>query len=449
MATLIKRTGSPFWFVAFDVPQPDGTVRRLKKSTKKKTQEEAMAEVSRILETERKLAVATDEQNRKGYEILSEAAKSHAKGELSETRIFELMSRFSEVATGKALKSYTVRSWSEEWLARKKTTKKATWNRYKTSVGRFLAWLGPKADAKLDSITRANAREFRDAIRAGWMPPAETAAPRTKKPSKPTLMPRVAKTANQYANDIASMFRAAVVERALIGNPFTGLTQLPEDDSTERRVFAPDEVRVLFAKAAEVGWQNETFSAKNPQLDARMARCKDWQGMILFGFYIGARLGDTAQLKWDNVNFNRSTVRFLPSKTSRRRKYILAPLHPRLLEWLEEQERPMDPCAPVFPKLSKTSTSGKSGLSLQFAAIMKYANVDRGLIREGKNGRRAQYARGYHSLRHTSNSAMADADVSQEIRRKIVGHETTEMNNIYTHHEMQKLAQEVGKLPRI
>ena len=112
--------------------------------------------------------------------------------------------------------------------------------------------------------------------------------------------------------------------------------------------------------------------------------------MILFGFHIGARLGDTAQLKWDNVNCTRSTVRFLPSKTSRRHKYILAPLHPRLLEWLEEQKRPKDPYAPVFPKLSKTSTSGKSGLSLQFAANLQYANADRCLIREGKNGRRAQ-----------------------------------------------------------
>ena len=44
---------------------------------------------------------------------------------------------------------------------------------------------------------------------------------------------------------------------------------------------------------------------------------------------------------------------------------------------------------------------------------------------------------------------MTDADVSQKIRRKIVGHETTEMNNIHTHHKMQKLALEVGKLPSV
>ena len=33
MATLIKRPGSKYWIAAFDVPQPDGTTRRLKKST--------------------------------------------------------------------------------------------------------------------------------------------------------------------------------------------------------------------------------------------------------------------------------------------------------------------------------------------------------------------------------------------------------------------------------
>lgn len=35
MAILLKREGSPYWFAAFDVTMPDGTTRRLKKSTKR------------------------------------------------------------------------------------------------------------------------------------------------------------------------------------------------------------------------------------------------------------------------------------------------------------------------------------------------------------------------------------------------------------------------------
>jgi len=64
MATLLKRPDSPFWFISFDVPLPDGTVRRMKKSTKKLTEEEAMVVAPRIIETERKVALATDEENR-------------------------------------------------------------------------------------------------------------------------------------------------------------------------------------------------------------------------------------------------------------------------------------------------------------------------------------------------------------------------------------------------
>ena len=50
MATLIKRPNSPYWIACFDVPQPDGSIRRLKKSTKAKNHSDAVIEAVRLEE---------------------------------------------------------------------------------------------------------------------------------------------------------------------------------------------------------------------------------------------------------------------------------------------------------------------------------------------------------------------------------------------------------------
>jgi hypothetical protein len=93
MATLIKRPGSPFWIAAFDVPQADGTTRRLKKSTKRKKRSEAITEAIRLEELECSASTATGANGSKAYGILSDAAAASAKGELSEARARELLAR--------------------------------------------------------------------------------------------------------------------------------------------------------------------------------------------------------------------------------------------------------------------------------------------------------------------------------------------------------------------
>ena len=55
----------------------------------------------------------------------------------------------------------------------------------------------------------------------------------------------------------------------------------------------------------------------------------------------------------------------------------------------------------------------------------------------------------FHSLRHTFNSALANAGVSQEIRQKLTGHVSAEMNTIYTQFELAPLRAAVEKLPML
>lgn len=452
MASLIKRPGSPFWFAAFDVTLPDGSIRRLKKSTKKTKRAEAMAEALRIEEAERKASSSTAEGASKAYSILNDAAAAAARGELSEGRARELLARLTEASTGSPLRFYTVRTWVADWLNMKAATgKPATMARYRAHLAAFLAWLGDRADGKLEAITKAEIRAFRDAIRKGWQPP--TVAPKSGRGRRKTervAVVRTAKTCNHYASDVAGMFRAAVREGLLLVSPAAALDRLPEEDSMEREVFSLAEISQLVEAAGRESWQSTLFSDEREDRRTRESRSLDWQGMILAGFYIGPRLGDCARLGVGNVDLEKSEVGFMPSKTSRKRKRLKVPLHPRLKSWLLDRDYPDDAKTPLFPALSKYRVGGSHGLSAQFVAIMEAAGIDRREVREGtEGGQRAQYARSFHSLRHSLTSTLANADVSEEIRRRIVGHDSAEVHAGYTHTERETLARALEKIPSI
>lgn len=439
MATLIKRTGSPYWIACFDVPQPDGSTRRMKKSTKRRKRAEALAEALKIESAAVKGHTAADETAAKAYAILAEAADAAARGELSEGRARDLLARLTELSTGQALRFFTVAEWRDEWLAMKAATSKpATLRRYKGHVDDFVEWLGERAGARLEAVTKADVRGFRDAIRAGW-------TGKTAENGEEIRTARTAKTTNLYAADVAAMFRAATKDGLILANPAAALDRLPELDSAERDVFTVAEVGKLVDAAGRIDWQAGMFAATDPN---RADRCADWQGMILLGFYAGARLGDCARMKWGSVSMQRKTLTFMPAKTERKRKRLEVPIHPRLLAWLKRR-KPGPDDAPIFPTLHDCHVGGGHGLSSQFLAVMTLAQVDRGTTRHATDQARAQHARSFHSLRHSLTSTLANLDVSEEIRRRITGHESAAVHSGYTHHERETLARALEKMPSV
>ena len=80
---------------------------------------------------------------------------------------------------------------------------------------------------------------------------------------------------------------------------------------------------------------------------------------------------------------------------------------------------------------------------------MKKAKVVAGYKRRGKGKGRAFSSLTFHSLRHSFNSAMANAGVSQELRQKLAGHSSAGMNKVYTHHEMEPLRAAIGLIPSL
>ena len=81
---------------------------------------------------------------------------------------------------------------------------------------------------------------------------------------------------------------------------------------------------------------------------------------------------------------------------------------------------------------------------------MEAAHIDSPEIRKrGQGAARSVRALSFHSLRHSFNSAMANAGISSEVRQKLTGHSSAQMNAQYTHHELEELRAAVSVIPRI
>lgn len=66
--------------------------------------------------------------------------------------------------------------------------------------------------------------------------------------------------------------------------------------------------------------------------------------------------------------------------------------------------------------------------------------------KQGGKGRTVR-ALTFHSLRHSFNSAMANAGIPQEVRMKLTGHSSAEMNKGYTHLDLDPLRAAVNVIP--
>jgi integrase len=346
---------------------------------------------------------------------LVKAGEEAIRETLNAARAREFLAEIVRISTGEDLPSFSIKTWLEEWQRRKATvTVGPTAARYKASVKAFVTWMGPRALKPLESVTIADMRNFRDFMQDGG---------------------RTARTCNHYVKDVGSGFRSAVREGLITYNPASSLESLPTDDSMDRQPFTRKEVSKL----------------------VNAAESDDWRGIILTGAFTGLRLADAAKLKWGSVDLAAGVIRLVPSKTKRKKREVVIPMHANLRAFFEDHPISDDPSDPVFPKLAKRSVSGQKGLSLTFAAIMDKASVSRGETRkaapkadEGSEKRgagRTVHARGFHSLRHTFTSWLANEDVPEELRMRMTGHTDSGVHQAYSHHEVETLARAIDKIP--
>ena len=99
----------------------------------------------------------------------------------------------------------------------------------------------------------------------------------------------------------------------------------------------------------------------------------------------------------------------------------------------------------MCPKLAERLTGGRRGLSETFKRVVQKAGIDPMTVK-GK-GIRKFSRRTFHSLRHSFNSALANAGVPEEVRMQLTGHATPMVNKNYTHLQMGTLKNAMDSMP--
>lgn len=325
--------------------------------------------------------------------------ESGRRGTLTEAQARRVVSEIVERTTGEPMQFHSCRDWLDEWATGKTgSTAGRTSMKYAQIVRDFLEHLGDRADMSLAAITPKDVRSFRDALAKSGLS---------------------ASTVNQTVRKVLSApFTAGVRLGFLTVNPCTAVDAL-RSEAIEKDVFTEEQMQALL-KTAE----------------------GDWRGMVLGGYYTGLRLKDLSNLEWQAVDIEAAVLKIRTGKTG---AVVTIPLHADLLAWLKGRTRGIGK-APIFPTLAGKAGGGKSGLSSQFKKIMAKAGVSGRTLRKANGAGRTASSLTFHSLRHSFNSAMANAGVSQEMRQKLTGHASKEMNDRYTHHDIDGLRAAVNKV---
>jgi len=329
-----------------------------------------------------------------------ERAETMAKqGIATEARFRELLSQILERISGgeESLRSKTVREYLKDWLENKDLAE-ASEERYQRTIDLFLEHLKERAERPIAAVTPGLIQSFVTARRKQGVAP---------------------KTLSVDVKTLGTAFNRAKREGMISYNPVEAV-ELPDIESASREPFTAEQIRMLIGKAPS----------------------DDWKTVIMLGAFTGARLRDCANMEWESVNLLERTIEFTPLKTGKKMKI---PMHTELEIYLQSIAAKDTALKHLAQSLQGRKTGGAHGLSQKFKDIMKDAGIDTG--HADSKGKRQLSKRTFHSLRHTFNSALANAGVPQELRMKLTGHSSEDMNKRYTHHELDTLRAAVAKVP--
>jgi integrase len=356
-------------------------------------------------------------------QALQRAANEALRGMLTEVRARDLLSEILQSVSGEGLRMFTVAQWFEHFVKQKqKSRADKTALRHQQMTREFLEFLGPRVRLNIAAITSKDIADFRDHRQSLGLSPT---------------------TVNLDVTILSAAFNAALKQGHISVNPCGAIEPLKEK-AQRKSTFTPEQVTALL-KAVE---DMEFAAPRGGKLDKKSneALRRDWKGLILTAFYVGARLGDCANLQWKHVDLvsEIKTIRFDQGKTGRE---IVIAVHPALEDYLLSLPAPKTDAAFLFPSLAQRYVSP---LSKMFMKIMERAHIEQRVIREKREGSgRSVNALSFHSLRHSFSSLLANAGIAEETRMALTGHTTREVHQHYTHRDLVLLRDAVAVLPRV
>src|SRR6266480_3582745 len=390
MPSIHRQRGRPFWFCAYSVFNPEThTSKRVFRSTKTRDKKQAL-EICRAWHKAELLA-------RNGKLSVDAAREVIARG----------VSDIFTAANVESLPSASVKSWCETWLQAKSIeAEESTHARYKRVVDRFTGSLGEaKSKRDLSTLQASDIARFRDH----------------------EAKERARATANLNVKVLRVCLGEAVRQGLLTINPATRVKLLKSSKESKRRPFTVSEIKRILKACGD---------------DA------EWRGLVLFGLYLGQRLGDLAKLTWRAVNFETGEIAFTTRKTGRR---IVLPLVQPLGDYLASLPASDNPDAFIFPRAASATRTGT--LSNQFREIL----VDAGLVEprgheatgKGRSQARETSEISFHSLRHSAVTMLKASGLSDVFAREIVGHESAAISRHYTHLSTDDLRSAMQRLPDV
>src|SRR5438874_8326504 len=189
---------------------------------------------------------------------LARAATEARRNALTEARTRDLLGEILQRVNGEGLRTFTVAQWFDHFVKQKlKSRADKTALRHEQMMNEFVAFLGYRSNLNLAVVTSKDIADFREKRESRGLAPA---------------------TLNGDITVLSAAFNAALRQGHISVNPCLAIE--PVKDKTVRKgTFTLEQVTAL----------GNTASG-------------DWRGLILAAFYTGQRLGDCANLRWDQID---------------------------------------------------------------------------------------------------------------------------------------------------
>lgn len=163
--------------------------------------------------------------------------------------------------------------------------------------------------------------------------------------------------------------------------------------------------------------------------------------LLIVGAYTGLRLSDAAKLRWEQITPEVDAVILRPQKTAHSSGRIVAiPIHATLKAALGPHKS-AGPVMPIYAGLSQSGRCEAVQRHLQKCGIITAIEI------EGYRRKATDY--GFHSLRSTFISRLADAGMPLAQIQGMVGHVSPEMTQHYYRQDAEAARGILDKLPNL